>query len=62
MSKDFEGIAKSVLAAVGGKSNVVGNMACMTRLRVKVVDSSRVDEAALKQVDGVMGLVADGDR
>ncbi len=61
MSMDYGKVAQSILDAVGGKTNVVSNMACMTRVRIKVHDPSRVDEAAIKQIKGVMGLVADGD-
>lgn len=62
MGKDYAGTARDVLLAMGGKDNILGNMACMTRMRIKVADPSSVDQEAVKAVDGVMGLVADGDR
>jgi PTS system N-acetylglucosamine-specific IIC component len=40
----------SYLAALGGASNVLEVDACATRLRLSVVDSARLDEAALKQL------------
>lgn len=54
---DFKGIASTLLAAVGTKNNVRANAACMTRLRVTVKDQSKVDVAAIKQLDGVLGVV-----
>ncbi len=51
--------AARLLDAMGGKSNIVSNTACMTRLRIKVADLSLVDEDAIKAVDGVMGVVVD---
>ncbi len=62
MGKDFAATARDVLAAMGGADNVCSNMACMTRLRIKVADATKVDQDALKAVDGVMAVVEDGDR
>ena len=46
----------SYLAALGGPSNVLEVEACATRLRLSLVDSARVDEAALKQL-GARGVL-----
>lgn len=59
---DYSTFAGAILTAVGGKENVLGNMVCMTRLRIKVADPSKVDANSLKALDGVMGLVEEGDR
>ncbi|HET7502680.1 MAG TPA: N-acetylglucosamine-specific PTS transporter subunit IIBC [Kofleriaceae bacterium] len=50
----------SYLAALGGAKNVLEVEACATRLRLSVVDSARLDEAALKQLGarGVLRLAA----
>lgn len=50
-------VAKQVLDNVGGRGNVRGNATCMTRLHVTVVDTSKVNIAALKKIEGVMGVV-----
>ena len=47
MSK-YESLAKTIINAVGGKSNISGLTHCMTRLRFELVDDSKIDEAALK--------------
>jgi PTS system sucrose-specific IIC component len=59
---DYGKAAQEVADHIGGASNVVGNAACMTRLRIKLADASKVDMDGLKAVDGVLSVVADGDR
>ncbi|MCR4781557.1 MAG: PTS transporter subunit EIIC [Lachnospiraceae bacterium] len=54
---NWEEISKELLSLLGGKENVKSNMACMTRLRVSVKDMSKVDVDAIKEVEGVMGVV-----
>jgi PTS system N-acetylglucosamine-specific IIC component len=46
----------SYLAALGGAGNVLEVDACATRLRLSLVDETRVDETALKQL-GARGMV-----
>lgn len=48
--------AKSILSAIGGKDNINGIESCITRLRIEVVDPSKVDEAALRRA-GAFGVV-----
>ncbi len=57
---DYQKMAQEVLLALGGKENVSANATCMTRLRVGVVNSSKADIAALKKIDGVLGVVDSG--
>ncbi|WP_454086338.1 glucose PTS transporter subunit EIIB [Georgenia sp. Marseille-Q6866] len=51
--------AESILAALGGDENIVDLEACITRIRVEVEDSSKVDEAALRAA-GAFGVVQQG--
>ncbi|BAS11351.1 PTS system alpha-glucoside-specific EIICB component [Arthrobacter sp. Hiyo4] len=51
--------AEIILAALGGAENVEEIEGCITRLRTEVVDSSRVDEAALKSA-GAHGVMMSG--
>lgn len=55
MAADNKAIAESVLAAVGGKENVAGAEHCMTRLRLNLVDKSKLDDEAVKKIKGVIG-------
>lgn len=49
-------MAGELVAAFGGKENITGLDACITRLRVSVADQEAVDQAKLKQL-GAAGVV-----
>lgn len=49
-------LATSYIAAVGGSDNLKGIDACITRLRLTVVDSGRVNDVACKRL-GASGVV-----
>lgn len=50
-------IAKAIIEVVGGASNIQEVHTCMTRLHLRLNDRSKVDESALKDVEGVLGTV-----
>lgn len=50
-------LAKLIMDNVGGDANIGSAAHCMTRLRLKVKDESKVNVTALKDVEGVMGVV-----
>lgn len=52
-------MAQDILSNIGGKENVQKVAHCMTRLRLSLKDDSQADIAALKKIDGVMGVVED---
>ncbi len=54
-----EELVKIILEKVGGRENVLAATNCMTRLRIDVKDDAGIDEAALKSIEGVMGIVHD---
>lgn len=51
--------AEDILTALGGTDNVTDVEACITRIRVVVVDTELVDDEALKQA-GAFGVVMHG--
>lgn len=53
----YQKIAVEVYKAVGGNKNVASHAHCMTRLRIAIVDSSKVDLDAIKAIDGVINVV-----
>ncbi|MFU0791388.1 MAG: hypothetical protein ACFWT6_15815 [Virgibacillus proomii] len=57
--KKEERMAQEILGHIGGQDNVQRIAHCMTRLRLSLKDETKVDHDALKQVDGVMGVVID---
>ena len=52
--------AQKILAALGGRDNIVEIEPCITRLRTEVHDASLVDEAALKAA-GAHGVLKAGN-
>ncbi len=52
--------AEQVIAAFGGRDNLVNVDACITRLRVEVADKSKVDQARLKSL-GAAGVIEVGN-
>ncbi|AHF79136.1 Cellobiose/arbutin/salicin-specific transporter (plasmid) [Sodalis praecaptivus] len=57
MPKNYAQISRAIVNAVGGLENIEAVTHCMTRLRFVVKDRAQVDNAALKAIDGVMGVV-----
>lgn len=56
---DERELSRTLLELLGGKENICSNACCMTRLRVGVRDTAKVDVAAIRRVEGVMGVVED---
>ncbi len=54
-------LARSIVALVGGKGNIQAAQNCMTRCRIVLADPSLAKTAELKALEGVLGLVEDGD-
>jgi PTS system N-acetylglucosamine-specific IIC component len=52
--------AEQVIAAFGGRENLVNVDACITRLRMEVADKTKVDQARLKSL-GAAGVIEVGN-
>ncbi|QDY40682.1 PTS N-acetylmuramic acid transporter subunit IIBC [Candidatus Pantoea soli] len=52
-----ESDVQAILQAVGGAANVQHCGHCMTRLRLTLADAGRVDQARLKTLPGVLGVI-----
>lgn len=62
MAKDeltLNQIAKEIYNGAGGMENVQSVVHCMTRVRMSIRDDSKVDQAKLKSIPGVLGVVDD---
>ncbi|ELV8554197.1 PTS N-acetylmuramic acid transporter subunit IIBC [Vibrio fluvialis] len=57
MAKISQTMISQILAAVGGSDNVNKCGNCMTRLRLTLSNNGVADQATLKQIPGVMGVV-----
>ena len=60
MAKDYTQLAKDVVAAVGGKENIISVTNCMTRLRFVLKDDSIPNENEVKAINGVKGVMNQG--
>ena len=47
-------VVAKIIEYVGGKDNVVNTWHCMTRLRFELKDTSKIQEDAIKALDGVI--------
>ena len=62
MAKDYKAMAASILQGLGGTANITNITHCATRLRVVVKDPAQIDQAAVKKVNGVLGLEVAGNQ
>ena len=58
----YEKLCKSIVSNIVNKSNVVSVTHCMTRLRIEVQDTGKVDLNKLKNLDGTLGAVLKGNQ
>lgn len=62
MAKITKEMIARILAHVGGAANVAQAGNCMTRLRLTLRDESLADSAAIRQIDGVMGVIVSDEQ
>ncbi|MCB7036057.1 PTS transporter subunit EIIB, partial [Streptococcus salivarius] len=55
--KDYSGLAKTIIANVGGKENINSLIHCITRLRFYLKDESKANDEVLKETDGVIDVM-----
>lgn len=60
MAKDYTVISRKIVEQIGGIDNIANVTHCMTRLRFVLKDETLADDEAVKEIDGVMGLVKQG--
>ena len=52
-----EDLLNDILQSVGGIDNIRSATNCMTRMRIRLIDDSKVDHEKLENIEGVMGVV-----
>ncbi|MFS0749008.1 PTS transporter subunit EIIC [Oceanobacillus sp. 1P07AA] len=57
--KKEERIAREILEHIGGKDNIRSFTHCMTRVRIDIKNDEKVDKFALREIEGVMGVIED---
>lgn len=55
--KNYKAMADGVVAAVGGEGNIANVTHCMTRLRLQLVDASKLNEEQAKKIPGILNLI-----
>ncbi|MFW7419339.1 beta-glucoside-specific PTS transporter subunit IIABC [Vagococcus fluvialis] len=56
----YQHLAKEILAAIGGKDNIIECKHCMTRLRININDEAKIDKKAVEKLEGVIAVVQSG--
>lgn len=56
----YESLAKSIIANVGGKDNILNIAHCVTRLRFTLKDEAKANDEVLKNMDGVVTVMKAG--
>lgn len=56
----YEALAKDIVKNVGGKSNIISIMHCVTRLRFNLKDEGKAKDEIIKEMDGVVTLIKSG--
>ncbi|GAB2021085.1 beta-glucoside-specific PTS transporter subunit IIABC [Pseudolactococcus yaeyamensis] len=56
----YEELAKKIVKEVGGEGNINSLTHCITRLRFKLKDESKANDAVLKNMDGVVTVMKAG--
>lgn len=54
---NFQKLAQEILVNIGGQKNISNLTHCATRLRFNLHDSTKVNESALKETEGILGVV-----
>ena len=57
MPTNYSEVSQAIVNSLGGLNNIEAVTHCMTRLRFVVKDNSLIDNAGLKSIPGVMGVV-----
>jgi beta-glucoside PTS system EIICBA component len=57
----YKKLVNELLKSVGGKENITSANHCFTRLRLRFNDFSKINESAIKQIEGVLGTNKNGD-
>ncbi len=56
MALNYRKCAEEIFANLGGKDNIISAAHCATRLRLVIADNSKLNKAALEEVEGVKGM------
>lgn len=55
-------LTEDIIAKLGGKNNIQSATNCMTRWRVNIKDTGKIDKNGLEKIEGVMGCRLEGNQ
>lgn len=55
--KNYDSAAETLIKLSGGEGNFVSVENCATRVRIQYKDMSKVDKAAIEQMEGVLSVI-----
>lgn len=55
--QNYDQLAKEIVFLIGGENNIVNLTHCVTRLRFKLKDETKIDENSLSKLKGVISIV-----
>lgn len=58
---NYNDIIKKIILLCGGKENIRQYTSCMTRLRLTIIDYSKVNINSISELDGILGIKENGD-
>ena len=58
--KNYDSAAETLIKLSGGEGNFVSVENCATRVRIQYKDMSKVDKAAIEQMEGVLSVIEKG--
>lgn len=54
-----DNLISQIINNIGGVENIISVTNCMTRLRIRLIDNTKVQKEKLKSLEGVMGVIDD---
>lgn len=55
--QNYDQLAKEIIFLIGGENNIINLTHCVTRLRFKLKDETKIDENSLSKLKGVISIV-----
>lgn len=56
----YEAMIREIITKIGGRENIISAYHCATRLRFKLKEESKADEAGIKEIEGVLSVIKSG--
>ncbi len=58
---DYKNLVVEIIKNIGGKKNITNYTCCMTRLRISIIDYTKVQIDSLNKIEGILGIKENGE-